>query len=82
MIQGVIFANRVLRFGNTRVDFRSPGDRDCLEDNDWGLEEERRLGSPELGDLVFVESGLEVSALKHSRVAYTTANLKSWKLQW
>ena len=81
-MQGVTFANYVLRLGNTRVDFRSPGDRDCLGIM-TGAEEGKRLGSPELGgDLLSVESSLEVSALKHSRVAYTTANLKSWKLQW
>ena len=34
-----------------------------------GAEEGRRLCSPELEDVLPTESGLEVSALKHSRVA-------------
>ena len=54
-MQGVTLANRVLRPGNRRVDFKSPGDRDCL-----GI----MTGAEEEGDRVLhsVESDLEVSA--------------------
>ena len=44
-IQGVTFANRVLRLGNRMVDFKSPGDRDCLGIM-TGAEEGRKRGSP------------------------------------
>ena len=54
--------------GNTRDDFKSPGDKDGLGINYWGAEEGRRLISPELReDALSVKSNLEVKCFpKHS----------------
>ena len=53
---------------NAWSDFRSPRDRDDLGNTDWGVEGERRLCSPELGeDALTTESGLEVSAFSSTQ---------------
>ena len=65
--RGVTFGS----LGNTRDDFKSPGDKDGLGINYWGAEEGRRLISPELReDALSVKSNLEVKCFpKHSDAA-------------
>ena len=66
-MQGVTY-----RLGNTRVDFKSPGDKDGLGINYWGAEEGRRLRSPELReDALSAKSDLKVSAFSSTQMRPT-----------